>query len=129
MFDNSSASRTLVFTAFDYRYRDAGNFKAEGCAILEGRLSDDERNEIERRLESGEFFIAEQLGIPVLYGKLYAFSGGSTQEDHCWHEFDGFRELIGGAKEGPIWGHVEAFVSAFRQVKDWNVEMSPHFVL
>jgi hypothetical protein len=113
--------------AFEYRYRDAGNFKANGRLLLKGKLSESERGEIIARLEDSEFFIAEQVGIPTLYDGLYAINGGPNDDDHCWHEFVGFCDIgreTGGAQAS---GNVEDLLSAFRSVEEWNLSLSPHF--
>ena len=60
-----------MWTAFDYMYRDAVNFKAFGTAILDGHLQPEDKQLIRQRFSSGEFFIAEQVGIPSLYRQLY----------------------------------------------------------
>ena len=36
----------IMLTAFDYMYRDAGNFKAFGAVLIEGSLNEAERNSI-----------------------------------------------------------------------------------
>jgi len=43
-----TASQAATFTAFDYKYRDAGNYKAAGRLVLEGSLSTDDRAMIAR---------------------------------------------------------------------------------
>lgn len=112
--------------AFEYRYRDGGNFKATGSVLLEGSLSGCERLEIIGRLESSELFIAEQVGIPPLYHQLYAINGGPNADDHCWHEFDAFC-AVDKVASASAWGTAEDLLSAFRKVKDWNEGLSPHY--
>lgn len=113
-------------TAFDYMYRDAGNFKAFGTIALEGELDQADQELIRGRLSSGEFFIAEQVGVPPLYRELYKWSGGPISDDHCWHEFVGFRALseVESRTES-----VREFVARFAAVDDWNEGLSPHFWL
>ncbi|HET7577464.1 MAG TPA: hypothetical protein VFK19_13015 [Sphingomicrobium sp.] len=117
-----------MWTAFDYMYRDAGNFKAFGTVILEGELRAPDREIIHSRLESDEFFIAEQVGVPPLYHELYRWSDGPTKEDHCWHEFVGFREIADHA-EGRAASTTAEFVDRFAAVKDWNETLSPHVAI
>jgi hypothetical protein len=114
-----------VWTAFDYMYRDAGNFKAFGTIILEGQLSAADQELIRSHLSSREFFIAEQVCVPPLYQELYRWSGGATDSDHCWHEFVGFRDIT--ALEGDS-GTIKAkeFVSRFALVRRWDEALSPH---
>lgn len=117
-----------MWTAFDYMYRDAGNFKAFGTVILEGRLRAAHRGLIRSRLSSGEFFIAEQVCVPPLYEELYRWSGGATETDHCWHEFVGFREIAEHPEEY-VTSTTGEFVRRFAAVKDWDETLSPHFAL
>lgn len=117
-----------MWSAFDYMYRDAGNFKAFGTIILEGPLSAADQELICSRLSSQEFFIAEQVGVPPLYQELYRWSGGATSSDHCWHEFVGFRESAAPERDSDRIKTKE-FVSRFTAVKSWNETRSPHFAL
>jgi hypothetical protein len=55
---------------FEYLYRCAGNYKEWGEVLLsnpEHRPLDELEAEIRSNLIDGEFFIAEQIGIPTLY--------------------------------------------------------------
>lgn len=119
----------IMWTAFDYMYRDAGNFKAFGRVIIKGSLNEADRYSILSCLSSGEYFIAEQVGVPPLYEQLYRWSGGPTQSDHCWHEFVAFRDL----SELPVGASTAVaaaeFVARFAAVTDWDGELSPHFRL
>jgi hypothetical protein len=83
---------------------------------------------IEERLDGGEYFIAEQVGVPPLYEQLYRWSDGPTQSDHCWHEFVGFRVLSTPEANVPI-DDAAAFVARFRSVTEWDGRRSPHFRL
>jgi hypothetical protein len=114
---------------FEYRYRDAANFKAHGALLLEGSLSVSERQELTDRLESGEFFVAEQVGIPPLYGALEEWSNGPTEDDHGWHEFAGFRDGVGQPADAHRWGEAKSLLSKFRSVSDWDASLSRHFSL
>lgn len=64
-----------MWIAFDYMYRDAGNFKAFGTVVLKGSMSQADQVMVRSRLSDGEFFIAEQVGVPPLYRELYRWSG------------------------------------------------------
>ncbi|WP_155264414.1 hypothetical protein [Sphingomonas segetis] len=118
-----------MWTAFDYMYRDAGNFKALGTVLVEDLLNEADRHSVVACLSSGEFFIAEQVGLPPLYEQLHRWSGGPTQSDHCWHEFVAFRDLselpAGASNAMPA----AEFVARFAAVTDWDGELSPHFRL
>ena len=115
-----------MLTAFDYMYRDAGNFKALGTVTLDRRLDKRDQELIRRRLSSGEFFIAEQVGVAPLYRELYKWSGGPTSDDHGWHEFVGFRALS-EREEGTEAIDAREFVARFAAVEDWNEGLSRHF--
>jgi hypothetical protein len=117
-----------MWTAFDYMYRDAGNFKAFGTVILEGQLCAADQAIIRSSLSSGEFFIAEEVGVPALYHELYRWSGGPTDADHCWHEFVEFREIADPADGRPA-RTVADFLRCFAAVNEWNEALSPHFAL
>ena len=115
-----------MLTAFDYMYRDAGNFKAFGTVELDRELDEREKELVGERLADAEFFIAEQVGVPPLYRELYDWSGGPTSDDHCWHEFVGFRALTEREQGTPAVGAAQ-FVERFAAVEDWDPELSRHF--
>lgn len=116
-----------ALTAFDYLYRDAGNFKSHGSIILIGDLSVDDMRKITDAMEDGDRFIAEQVSIPALYSELFKWSGGRISSDHVWHSFEGFREVSPDEDDNlVIWGRKENFVSAFVRVKSWKILMSPN---
>jgi hypothetical protein len=117
-----------MWTAFDYMYRDAGNSKVFGTVILEGRLGAADQEVIRSHLSSREFFLAEQVGVPPLYQKLYRWSAGATNSDHCWHEFVAFREIAAHESASEV-VKSRNFVSRFTSVKDWDETLSPHFAL
>lgn len=119
----------MMWTVFEYLYRDADNFKAFGSVLLKGRLSDDDRDAIRSRLESGEFFIAEQVGVPALYEQLYQWSAGPTESDHCWHEFVGFREIDRPESSVTYVCDAGMFVTRFAGVTAWEESLSPHTTL
>ncbi len=119
-------SEKVPLIAFEYRYRDAGNFKASGRVLLQGNLSESERGEIIARLEDGEFFIAEQVGIPTLYDQLYAINGGPNDDDHCWHEFVGFCDIDGGIEGISAQRSAENLLDAFLSIEEWDPSLSPH---
>jgi hypothetical protein len=125
----SNSSQT--YTLFEYLYRDAGNFKAHGMILLSGQISQAERGLIESKLESGEFFIAEQIGIRPLYDALYQYSGGMTDQDHVWHSSEGFRAPTGEdlIDSMDCWGTVHQFVEMFARVERWSLRLSAHAML
>ena len=116
-------------TLFQYRYRDSGNFKASGNVVLMGKLTAAEQQRFGLCLDRGEFFIAEQVGVPPLYEQLYQWSGGPTSSDHCWHEFAGFAEM--DSSDVPphafYWGEAADFLDQFCSIEQWDGSLSPHF--
>jgi hypothetical protein len=80
-------------------------------------------------MEAEEFFVAEQVSIPSLYGELFAVSGGRTSADHTWHTFNGFKEIYAPTEYGPIWGKASNFVEAFERVKQWEISLSPNYAI
>lgn len=110
----------MPWTLFEYLYRDAGNFKAYGAVVLTGRIGETDREVILERLDSGEFFIAEQVGVPPLYKDLYRWSHGPTQSDHCWHEFVGFRETNARPERCACGSTAAHLVRQFASVSDWT---------
>jgi hypothetical protein len=107
-------------------YRDAGNFKAFGRIAIRGGLSDADRQEIKSRLDGGEYFIAEQVGIPPLYDQLYEWSSGKTGSDHCWHELVGFRDFDGAPENDVLILDATTLVARFTAVSAWDCGLSPH---
>jgi hypothetical protein len=117
----------MVWTIFEYLYRDAGNFKAFGCVALCGAISAADREMIRTKLDAGEHFVSEQVGVPPLYEQLYQFSDGSTVSDHSWHEFVSFRECEALETDFKIGGTAKDFVRRFASVNEWDLSLSPHF--
>lgn len=77
--------------------------------------------------DSREYFVAEQVGVPVLYAELYALSGGPTIDDVAFHEFLGLRPAMREeARLLPVWGDLVSFVDRFRDVRYWDCTLSPH---
>ena len=65
-------------TCIHYLYRDASNYKAHHEIIVRGVIT---FAEIAPCLDSGEFFIPSQVGLPDLQSQL----GKPTDDDHVWH--------------------------------------------
>ena len=119
----------MMITQFEYLYRDAGNYKAFGAVLLDGPLSTEELERVPGLLANDGRFIAEQIGVPALYGQLYQWSDGPTQDDHCWHEFLAIR-VVDERDVSPDayrWGSAEHFLRTLATVRTWKEERSPHF--
>lgn len=115
------------FSVFDYCYRDASNYKAWGSLLLQGLASSSDIEDLLSHLDSGELFIAEQLGIPPLYADLWELSGGPSVDDHVWHTFSELRPATADDIEVQAFGTVENFISKIKAIKTWNQTLSPHW--
>lgn len=112
---------------FEYLYRDAANYKAWGTLLLRGTATEPDLEILANHFESGEFFIAEQLGIPPLYDELWEFSNGPSIDDHVWHTFYALRLATKEDIKAPVFDTVKNFISKIKSVENWNQELSPHW--
>lgn len=112
---------------FEYFYRDESNFKSWGSVLLRGEVGAIALARLKCRFNSEEFFIAEQLGLPALYGELWALSDGPTDADHVWHTFYELRPANASEINKPIFATLEEFLSRVDAVVEWNQELSPHW--
>lgn len=116
-----------MWTLFNYQYRDAGNFKARGRLALRGQIQADEVKRVEEALESGEFFIAEQVGVPPLQRQLQTQFGGRNENDHCWHSIEGWEVVEQRPIDAVEQGDIASFANRFARVERWREELSPEF--
>jgi hypothetical protein len=115
------------FSVFEYCYCDASNYKVWGDILLQGIASDSDLEPLTNHFDAGEFFIAEQLGIPPLYADLWELSGGPSVDDHVWHTFSELRPATADDIKAQALGTVENFISKIKAVKTWNQTLSPHW--
>lgn len=115
------------FCVFEYLYRDASNYKVWGNLVLRGGAKKSDLEVLATHFESGELFIAEQLGIPPLYAELWEFSNGPSIDDHVWHTFHTLRPATDEDLKMPEFDTIRNFISKIRAVKYWNHELSPHW--
>lgn len=107
-----------MYSILEYLYRDASNYKAWGSVLLRGAVSASEEQDLTSCLEDSSYFVAEQVGVPVLYEMLYQLSGGMTEDDHAFHEFAALRAATQKEVEAlPVWGSVEDLLRAFREAR------------
>ena len=69
----------------EYLYRDAHNYKNWGSVIFTNTRctsTQELERDIRKNLIDGNFFIAEDLGIPTLYNTSF-----DPSVDHGWHEY------------------------------------------
>jgi hypothetical protein len=118
------------YCVLDYLYRDAANYKAWGAILLSGNPTDGEVGALRACLESGEYFVAEQVGIPPVYKELWELSGGPNEDDHALHEFVAVRAAKPDELDSmPIFGAWPDLLEKFRQVSQWDYSLSPNYDL
>ena len=123
---------TSSHCVFEYLYRDAGNFKAYGELLLEGTLSKMEVARLRSFFESGEYFIAEQVGVPTLYEQLWkqCECEPSADMDHVYHEFVDIRSAT---EEDLVlfepWGSAGALMSIIEKIEVWDLTLSRNWSL
>lgn len=79
-------------TLLTYMYRDAHNYKRHGEVVVsnpDGLCVSQARKRIQASLDEGQYFIAEQLGLPVVFPwkDAKAPADFNIEYDHPWHEF------------------------------------------
>ena len=110
----------IKYSTFGYLYRDGGNFKSWGMLLLSGDAGEADKKLLISCLESGLWFSAEKLGIPVLYEGLTKF--GPSSLDHTWHEFEDLRPATQSEIESnECFGSLEALLKSFlKQQHYWH---------
>lgn len=92
-------------TVFNYLYRDGSNYKRWGSVVFAGTITDVLTQRFARSLESGEFFIADQLRLPEIFPDTWPIYA----DDHCWHAWAGF-EATDSSPNDPESRTIEQFV-------------------
>jgi hypothetical protein len=124
----TSAAAPQEYCVFEYLYRDASNYKAFGALLLTGHPTQEEIAALRACLDSGEYFVAEQVGIPAVYKELWELSGGPTEDDHALHEYGEIRVASEDEKNTlPLLGSFSNLLATFRTVKVWDYSLSPNF--
>lgn len=114
-------------SVFVYQYGDADNISSPGLLLLRGSCGTALKEAIRDACDSREYFVAEQLGVPVLYAELYALSGGPTVDDVAFHEFLDLRTATPEESDSlPVWDDLSSFVNRFCSVRYWDCRLSPH---
>lgn len=122
---------TMGYCIFEYRYRDAGNWKTHGRLLLAGDAAG-AREALHSCLESGELFVVEQVGVPSLCEQHWADCGdGPSDLDHAYHEFVDLRSAtVEEAAGGPVIGELAKLLERFRDAAGrWDVSLSPNCFL
>jgi len=112
-----------IYSVFVYRYRDSMNIAVEGLLLLAGDC--DEQLHVEAIVEccdSERRFIAEQVGVPILYDALLVASNPSIADGPVLHQFVGLRPATDEeAKAMPLWGRINELVWKFREFEGGSV--------
>lgn len=116
------------YCIFEYLYRDGSNYKAWGEILLSGSPSPNNIEALRACLESGEYFVAEQVGIPPVYRELWDLSGGPTSDDHALHEFVTLRAASEDERKSLLlFGELSNLLKTFQAVTKWDYSLSPNF--
>lgn len=117
------------YSVFEYAYVDGSNFKSFGEVWLLGVISQRQCRTLIAKLESSQFFVAEQISLPPLYAELLGYSNGVTSDDHSWHTFRGFRnEFVFEPPTGSIvCGTIKEFLTLFANISEWEPNLSKNF--
>lgn len=115
------------FSIFEYLYRDAGNYKTWRSVLLVGRATPVDTEIVKAGLDRGEFFIAEQIGVPAAHAMADGAKPVPNEDDHVWHEFSELRPAEADDIVGEPWGSVAELVARFRSVQRWDQRLSPHW--
>jgi hypothetical protein len=114
-------------SVFEYLYRDAANYKAWGSLLLSGVPSQENIAALRACMESGEYFVAEQVGIRPLYEELWALSDGPTEDDHALHEFVELRSAKQKDMDSlPVFGELTKLLKVFQAISRWDYSLSPN---
>lgn len=108
-------TRPPMNTRISYLYRDASNYKAHHDVVVHGEIT---FAQIESALESGQFFIPSQVGLPDLQAQL----GPANDDDHAWHELT--PDSFSPTEDPPTVGLTARKLRVrFRQVQDsgWDL--------
>ena len=116
-----------AYSVFEYLYRDAANYKVWGPLLLLGKHTQEDIAALRACMESSEYFVAEQVGIPPLYKELWVLSDGPTEDDHALHEFVELRTARQEDTETlPVFGELTKLMTAFQSVSRWDYSLSPN---
>lgn len=86
-----SAQETSGMCVLEYLYRDGGNWKTYGEALLSGHYTSAAVRQIVALLDADRVFVPQEFGFPPLQA-LHAFTYGVEADlDHDFHEFVGLR--------------------------------------
>ncbi|MBJ6611520.1 MAG: hypothetical protein JG718_14255 [Candidatus Thiothrix moscowensis] len=115
-------------SVFSYMYRDYANFKTYNELLLKGAFTEqDMKEKIPGFLWCGEYFIAEQLGIPPIHQGLWVLSGGKNQDDLPWHTFIEMRRATEEEVQSlSCWGTTKDLIDRFSSIDIWDISLSAY---
>ena len=117
------ATRLCVF---EYRYRDAANYKQHEDVLLSGDFDPSDVEVIERSVGQDGWFIPEQVGLASLQHRFGEFGAVPDAHDHVWHEFIALRAADDDdCARLPPNGSKSDLIMAFRKVRNWDEARSP----
>lgn len=117
------------FCVFEYRYRDAANYKLFERVLFSGVVADCDVKLIRDRLFDGEWFIPEQVGLEPLQGRFSGYSETPDRDDHVWHEFVTLRPATEEEKHNMmVSGEKRAVLQAFQDLAHWEEGRSRLFM-
>lgn len=118
---------STAFCVFEYLYCDGSNYKAWGSLLLSGASTQEDVTALKVCLESGEYFVAEQVGVPPVYKELWDLSGGPTSDDHALHEFVALRAATDEEQKTMVlFGELSNLLGSFQVVTKWDYLLSPN---
>lgn len=113
------------FSVFEYLYRDSGNYKSWWELLIRGCLTDDEIEKMREKFSAGEYFIAEQIGVPSVAEQLWGADGSPNESDHTWHEFSAVRDATDqDVNTLHVWGDAKTLLLKILSVKQWDETLS-----
>jgi hypothetical protein len=105
-----------------------GRTKALGALLLSGEPTQEDVAALKECWESGEYFVAEQVGVSPVYKELWDLSGGPTSDDHALHEFVALRAATDEEqKSTPLFGELSHLLNSFQAVTKWDYSLSPNY--
>ncbi len=119
------------YCVFEYMYRDVGNWKTHGALLLAGE-ADNARTMLRQYCDSGELFVAEQVGVPSLCPEHFASCDeGPSDLDHAYHEFVDLRPATDDEVAAmPSAGSLDDLVVRMQAAAGhWDVTLSPNCYL
>lgn len=120
----------MEYCVFEYMYRDAANWKTVDKLVLQGPVQQSHVEAIFLALDSGLYFVAEQVGVPPLQRQHVELHGAGSSEglDHAFHELIAIRPAKGAELDAPIAAaDLAELASRFRATNGrWTCTLSPY---